>query len=111
ANIDRALEDGWSFDHVINAFRWWVVNFRYNTIRVSDAPRTKPGRGQIRRAARKAVRAIDPGFYKRRDLGAAPSDSDWIAGVDEMITRSLSSLMEAAPSRAVVSLPADQGRR
>jgi len=37
ANIDRALADGWSFENVINGFRWMAYNFVTCTIPVSTS--------------------------------------------------------------------------
>lgn len=37
ANIDRALNEGWSIENVINAFRWFAFNFVTCTVTVSDS--------------------------------------------------------------------------
>jgi hypothetical protein len=37
ANIDRALNDGWRIENVINAFRWLAFNFVTCTVTVSES--------------------------------------------------------------------------
>jgi hypothetical protein len=88
AAIDRALADGWSFDRVRRAYRWYVLEFIRAAVYLGDR---YPKREGLRRSFRqKLVEQIDskvlPGFEQTWDCvrrGAGSRSADQIRALFE----------------------------
>lgn len=83
AAIDRALAEGWSFDRVRKAYRWYVLEFVRAAVNLGDR---YPKREGLRRSFRQRVveqvdRRVLPGFEQRWDCarrGAASRSVDQV---------------------------------
>ena len=69
AQIERALADGWSADHIREAYRWLAVEYGYGLVDISDGyAEREVGRASLpRRVINRALRAVDPKYKLKRD--------------------------------------------
>jgi hypothetical protein len=88
AAIDRALAEGWSFDRVRKAYRWYVLEFIRSTIYLGDRYPKREGlsRSFRQRVVEQIDRRVLPGFEQTWDCarrGAEPRSADQIRALFE----------------------------
>lgn len=78
AQIERALTDGWSLEHVRMTYRWLAVEYRYGVIDIQDGYPPKkhvnpPNRSFGKYILHRLRRKFDPNFDQRGDCRRRPN--------------------------------------
>lgn len=107
AQIDRALAEGWSAEHIRCAYRWLAVEYGYGLVDIADGYKTRENErpGKPLRAWNRLRRALEPLHSEKQDcarrparLAAAPSIARLIEGGYETVLDTLSDEDEARDS-------------
>jgi hypothetical protein len=74
AAIERALSDGWRFENIRRAYRWYTVEFERIVIDIADGFRTHEYRtlNWVQDKLEKLLRLIDPYWQQKRDCWLRP---------------------------------------
>jgi hypothetical protein len=99
AAIDRALEEGWSFERVRRSYRWYVFEFIHAAINLGDRYPKREGaqRSLGQRAIEQIDRRILPGFEQRWDCERRGLASDSAMQICALFEKRLTTVVDIEP--------------
>jgi hypothetical protein len=99
AQIDRALQEGWSAERARLAYRWMAIEYGYGLLTIEDAYRqkeyTRPS-GMPVRALRKIARAVSPFYAEKRDCARRPRRLAAAGQIDAIVGKKWRSPLDGA---------------
>jgi hypothetical protein len=102
--LERALADGWDAERIRRTYRWNAVEFHYSPLDISDSFRRDEHASVYKKAIRKILERMAPGFGAERDCRRRARPLGARDRIGDIVHRSLSAAVDLDAPPSGVSL-------